>query len=219
MVISNFFSKGYLQDYKDKVTKNYFVPQSYKQGFYFVLALHRSLSRGEIRLRSTDPHDLPIVINNFFDVKRDLEVMVEVCLIALKIVNTTAVQEAVSGQPFTNTLPGCEKYPIGTPEFCRCLVLTITLSGNHEGGSCKMGSKEDILAVVDPELKVKGVKGLRVIDSSVMPDLTSGNINAPTVMIAERASDLIRGRVLKPSLPPYKREEDVFKYLSYPHKS
>ena len=65
---------------------------------------------------------------------------------------------------------------------------------HHPLGTCKMGRPSDPAAVVDPELKVLGVDALRVVDASVMPDLVGGNINAPVIMIAEKAADLIRGR-------------------------
>jgi choline dehydrogenase-like flavoprotein len=65
---------------------------------------------------------------------------------------------------------------------------------HHPLGTCKMGLASDRMAVVDPELKVFGVDGLRVVDGSVMPDLVGANINAPIIMIAEKAADLIRGR-------------------------
>ena len=67
---------------------------------------------------------------------------------------------------------------------------------HHPLGTCKMGSAADEMAVVDDELRVIGVDALRVVDGSVMPDLVGGNINAPIIMIAEKAADLIRGRVL-----------------------
>ena len=73
-------------------------------------------------------------------------------------------------------------------------IRATSATAHHPAGTCKMGT--DDLAVVDPELKVRGVDGLRVIDASVMPDLVGGNINAPVMMIAERASDLILGRPL-----------------------
>lgn len=206
------FSLGYLEDFKPQVVEKFFTPQSYKQGFLVELFNMRTLSRGRIGLRSSNPYDNPVIENRFFSVRRDLEVIVEVCRTTLSIINSKAVQEALSAKLFPNTLPGCEKYPNGSDDFCRCLALTITLSGSHPSSTCKMGSIEDLLSVVGPDLRVKGVKSLRVIDASVMPELTSGNTNAPTIMIAERGADMIKGRALKPSLPPYEHEEDVLQY-------
>ena len=77
-------------------------------------------------------------------------------------------------------------------------------SALHPSCTCKMGAKDDPLAVVDPELKVIGVEGLRVIDSSVMPSITTGNLNAPTIMIGEKGADHVLGKgLLPPSNAPY----------------
>jgi choline dehydrogenase/4-pyridoxate dehydrogenase len=78
-------------------------------------------------------------------------------------------------------------------------IRNTAITLHHPLGTCRMGGAADPDAVVDPELRVLGVERLRVVDASVMPDLISGNINAPVMMIAEKAADLIRGR---PTLPP-----------------
>ncbi|XP_074600839.1 L-sorbose 1-dehydrogenase-like [Brevipalpus obovatus] len=208
---SNFLYQ-YLEDFKPSVVENFFIPQSFEQGFLVELFNMRTLSRGRIKLRSSDPHDDPIIENRFFSIGRDLEVIVEVCRTTLGIINSKSVRDALAPELFPNTLPGCEMYPNGSDEFCRCLALTITLSGSHPAGTCKMGSIHDTMSVVGPDLRVKGVEGLRIIDASVMPELTTGNTNAPTIMIGEKGSDMIKERVLKPILPPFKHEEDVLRY-------
>jgi 4-pyridoxate dehydrogenase len=85
--------------------------------------------------------------------------------------------------------PACES-DAAIDAHIRATAITV----HHPLGTCRMGPASDGLAVVDPELKVLGVDGLRVVDASVMPDLVGGNINAPVIMIAEKAADLIRGR-------------------------
>ena len=73
-------------------------------------------------------------------------------------------------------------------------IRATAATAHHPLGTCKMGLDGDAMAVVDAELRVRGIEGLRVVDASVMPDMVGGNINAPVIMIAEKAADLIRGR-------------------------
>jgi choline dehydrogenase len=80
-------------------------------------------------------------------------------------------------------------------EFVRQKVET----AYHPSCSCKMGAADDPMAVVDPETRVRGIDGLRVVDASIMPQITNGNLNAPTIMIAEKAADHIRGRGMLPA--------------------
>lgn len=75
----------------------------------------------------------------------------------------------------------------------KCMAQTLTATIYHPVGTCKMGAIDDPSAVVDPELRVKGVRRLRVADGSIMPEITSGNTNAPIIMIGEKVSDMIRG--------------------------
>ena len=102
--------------------------------------------------------------------------------------------------------PGtCPLAPAPRLRYCTRMGRTASLTRAtaetvfHPLGTCKMGPASDETAVVDPELKVRGVTGLRVVDASVMPDLTGGNINSPVIMIAEKAADMIRGL---PALAP-----------------
>ena len=89
-------------------------------------------------------------------------------------------------------MPGCEGHRGWSDGYLECLARHYTSTGYHHVGTAKMGPSSDPTAVVDPRLRVHGVRGLRVVDASVMPLVPSGNTNAPTIMIAEKASDMIK---------------------------
>ena len=161
----------------------------------------RPYSRGWIRLSSYDAYDSPIIEPNIFGDDRDLDILVEGMKYALRVAQTPPFQR-YNAQPFQTKFPGCEEMPIYSEEYLRCQALTYTSITWHPAGTVKMGAVSDPTAVVDPQLRVKGVKGLRVVDASVMPTVISGNLNAPTVMIAEKIADLMKGRQLLPFLPP-----------------
>lgn len=87
---------------------------------------------------------------------------------------------------------GCESYAVGSDDFWACAVKRYTGPENHQVGTCQMGDPHDSNTVVDPQLRVVGMKGLRVVDASVIPTVPSGNLNAPVVMVAEKGAEMIR---------------------------
>ena len=155
-------------------------------------------SRGYIRLRSTVPLEAPIIRPNYFSERRDLEVLREGVKLLLDIPSANALDKCLEkkdGKPALRIQPFREMYCEGDYDSEECLerlTQLLALACWHYTSSCKMGGKDDPTAVVDPHLRVRGPTGLRVVDASVMPSLTSGNTNAPTIMIAEKASDLIK---------------------------
>ena len=142
-------------------------------------------SRGEIRLRCSDPLAPAMIDPKYLSHEDDQKVMVEAVKKAREILNAT---EFLQYQP-TEMSPGQGvKSDQDILAFIRAQAETIY----HPVGTCKMGQEDDPMAVVDSRLKVRGITGLRVVDASVMPTLIGGNTNAPTIMIAEKAADLIK---------------------------
>jgi choline dehydrogenase len=146
------------------------------------VALLHPRSRGSVELRSADPVDAPVIRHQFFADERDLHDLVAACRATRPIFETTAMGRYVVGE----ALPG-ER--VKSDEEWEGFLRMATWGAQHPLGTCKMGV--DAQAVVDPQLRVRAVAGLRVVDASVMPDAPSGNTNAPTIMVAEKASDLI----------------------------
>ncbi|AKS40711.1 GMC family oxidoreductase [Wenzhouxiangella marina] len=144
----------------------------------------RPESRGHLALRSADPRQ-PIAIHaNYLSEAEDLEMMLDCVRLSREILDQPAFKPFRAHEIF----PGNDVTSrTGLIDFIRNKAETIY----HPVGTCRMGS--DPHSVVDPELRVRGIEGLRVIDASIMPTLVGGNTNAPTVMIAEKAADLILG--------------------------
>jgi choline dehydrogenase len=144
----------------------------------------RPYSRGRISLRSTNPLDAPVIQANYFADQRDLDAMLE----GLKIARTLAATSVFDKYRGREMHPGPEAR---NDEALLAHIAKFATTLYHPVGTCKMGS--DTQAVVDSELRVHGLQGLRVVDASVMPTVIGGNTNAPTIMIAEKAADLIKG--------------------------
>ena len=153
-------------------------------GFTIVPVVLRPKSRGFIRVRSADPVDEPEIQPNYFADERDLDDLRQGAMLARKIVHTRPLKDLVASE----YMPGQDcSTDAQWLEFIREHGSGMIVG--HPVGSCKMGS--DKLAVVNERLCVRGIRRLRVVDASVMPAITSGNTNAPTFMIGEKASDMI----------------------------
>jgi choline dehydrogenase-like flavoprotein len=151
-------------------------------GYSLHLCLLRPKSTGRVSLASADPLAAPAIDPNFYGDPADLEAMVRAYKIGRRILDAPAFAAERSSDMF---IAG-----VRTDDDIRATLRSRSDTIYHPVGSCRMGI--DDLAVVDPELRVRGVTGLRVVDASVMPDLIGGNTNAPVIMIGEKAADLIR---------------------------
>jgi choline dehydrogenase-like flavoprotein len=142
-------------------------------------------SRGNLRLRSSDPLDKPRILTNTLAEPEDMASLVAGVKLAREIASTGPLAEAAAREIYPG--PGVDD-DADIEAFVRQHVDLLY----HPVGTCKMGT--DDAAVLDPQLRVRGIDGLRVVDASVMPQIPGGNTNAPTIMIAERAADLIKTR-------------------------
>jgi choline dehydrogenase len=150
----------------------------------------RPASRGWLQLRSTDPRRHPLIEPNYLAEARDREEM-RACV---------RLTREIFAQPAFDRFRGGERQPgaeVGDDASIDAFIRAKADSAYHPCCTCRMGVDE--LAVVDPDCRVRGLEGLRVVDASIMPSMVSGNLNAPTIMVAEKAADLILGR---PAPPP-----------------
>ena len=158
-----------------------------QNGFTLHTCLLRPESNGTIRLKSADPKQYPAIDPNYLASRHDVQVLVD----ATRMGREIFAQKAFDPYRGEEMEPGKNLQSDAEIEgWIRARSETIY----HPVGTCKMGS--DDMAVVDAQLRVRGVAGLRVVDASVMPTLIGGNTNAPTIMIAEKAADMIKGQAL-----------------------
>ncbi|KAI8435573.1 hypothetical protein MSG28_003850 [Choristoneura fumiferana] len=156
-----------------------------REMIYVTISLLHPKSRGVIQLKSSDPTDKPLIFLNYFSDVNDLDKLVE-SLKDFDKIRTSTYFNRVGGEFVDLRLPKCSGLPMGSNEYWRCHVLSTRVTSSHFSGACAMGS------VLDERLRVRGVHRLRVADSSAMPNITSGNLYAAVIMLAEKASDMIK---------------------------
>nr|WP_019172885.1 GMC family oxidoreductase N-terminal domain-containing protein [Pseudaminobacter salicylatoxidans] len=160
----------------------------FPDGFATRIVAVQPESRGSVTLASGDPLAAPLIHQNFLSSPRDWGSLRAGFRVARDLAAQPSMQPFIASEFFPG--PSCQ-----SDDEIDAHIRNTSITVHHPAGTCRMGA--DSASVVDQELRVRGVQGLRVVDASVMPDLVCGNINAAVIMIAEKASDLIRQRVLQ----------------------
>ena len=179
---------------------SYFSDNAFREGYTLYPILSRPYSRGRIKLVSSSPIVQPKIEANYLSDYRDVLILIEGLKIARKIGDTPPFTKDLTGKYFSKILPPCKDHVYESDEYWECWIRHLATTDHHPVGTCKMGhtekdadGEEDIMAVVSYKtMKVKNVDNLRVVDASIMPNVPSGNINTPVIMVAEKAADIIK---------------------------
>ncbi|HCM0725195.1 TPA: choline dehydrogenase [Vibrio parahaemolyticus] len=161
-------------------------------GFQVHVGPNKPESRGSVEVVSSNPNDKPKIEFNYISTERDKQDWRDCIRLTREILNQPAMDEFRGDE----IQPGLN---ITTDEQIDEWVKQNVESAYHPSCSCKMGADDDPLAVLDEQCQVRGIQGLRVVDSSIFPTIPNGNLNAPTIMVAERAADMILGNTLEKS--------------------
>ncbi|XP_033761494.1 uncharacterized GMC-type oxidoreductase Mb1310-like [Pecten maximus] len=174
---------------KPELMRTWFRDGLQHEGVQIMAQLIHPYSRGRVALRSDDPMDPPLIDPGFLTDIRDVRELIKAVRLINELVNTKYLKRAGASmdQPFQE----CNQFIYNTTDYWECYIRYFAIANFHGTGTVKMGGVKDNSAVLDPELRVKGIHGLRVVGSSVMPEPTEDQ-TAAVIMIAERASDLIK---------------------------
>ncbi|XP_011140802.2 glucose dehydrogenase [FAD, quinone] isoform X2 [Harpegnathos saltator] len=176
--------------FSDEVYNKYFTPLLYENTIIIAPILLHPKSSGELRLRSNNPFDKPLIDPQYLSNEDDIETLVEGLYFVKDLLETNALR-AYSASLNKKSFPGCENETFDTREYWRCYIRHLTLTAYHPAGTCRMGD------VVDTSFKVHNMTNLYVVDASVLPLLPSGNINAAVIALAQKASRIFRNEKIK----------------------
>ncbi|XP_069127740.1 uncharacterized GMC-type oxidoreductase Mb1310-like [Argopecten irradians] len=182
-------------NFKEEVKDLFFSSPARPSSFVLLPVLLHPKSRGTIRLKSKDPNYYPAIDPQYLQHSDDIDTLLKGARFAERLLDTKAMK-AIDAT-LNTSIPMynlCKDHKFRSDGFWKCLIQHAAVTVYHPIGTCRMGRADDNTAVVDPQLRVKGIKHLRVVDASIMRDVPSGNTNAAVIMIAEKAADMIRGK-------------------------
>ncbi|XP_067634952.1 glucose dehydrogenase [FAD, quinone]-like [Eurosta solidaginis] len=148
-------------------------------------------SVGRLWLHNRDPLRWPVIDPKYFSNAEDIEHILEGIKAAIRIGQSPAMQR-IGARLYDKPVPGCEHFLFASDDYWRCSIRTLSYTLHHQVATCRMGPTSDVTAVVDPQLKVHGIRKLRVVDTSIIPFPPTAHTNAPAFMIGEKAADMIR---------------------------
>lgn len=176
---------------RDSLYDKIYKPIENKESWMVWPMLMLPKSKGRVVLADANPKSKPLIFANYLSHPDDVDVLVQGVKKVMEIIDMPFMKE-MGTKLHTLPIPACEPHGYGTYNYWECQARHLTFTIYHYSGTCKMGPKKDKSAVVDPRLRVYGIKRLRVIDASIMPMIPAGHTNTPTYMIAEKGADMIK---------------------------
>ncbi|XP_035709623.1 glucose dehydrogenase [FAD, quinone] isoform X1 [Folsomia candida] len=177
--------------FSSNTMEKYYAPHIGKDAYFASVNLGKTKSVGEIKLQSSNPLVYPHIDPKYLSHPDDVRVMVEGVKAALNIYENTTTYKKLGAKLAPNKFPLCEAFEFRSDEYWECFVRSYTLTVYHPCGTCSMGMEGKSSSVVNSQLRVVNTTNLRVIDASVIPHITNGNLNAPTMMIGEKGAEMV----------------------------
>lgn len=168
-----------------------YKPINNAETFMVFPMLMRPKSKGRIMLKGSDYRSKPSIFPNYFADSSDMKTILGGVKLILNITSQPALKK-LGTRLHDIPIPQCRDFPFASDDYFNCMARHFTFTIYHQSGTCKMGPAGDKTAVVDPRLRVHGIRNLRVIDASVIPEIPAAHTNAPTFMIAEKGADMIK---------------------------